>query len=44
MLASANKEEELIPWASIIVKDAFHPHVELDIRPATNRLMCPTEE
>lgn len=44
MFARANSLDEHRPWASIMVRDAFHPQEEDDIRPADSRLICPTEE
>lgn len=44
MFARANSDEEHRPWASIMVREAFHPQEEFDMSPAIRRLMCPTDE
>ena len=44
ILARENRAEEHSPWAIIIVREALHPHLVLDIVPATNSPMCPTLE
>jgi hypothetical protein len=44
MLAKENMAEEHSPCAIIIVREADHPHVELDIVPAIRSPIWPTDE
>lgn len=43
-LASANRAEDERPWATIIIIEPSQPQIELVIKPAVNKPICPTEE
>ena len=44
IFAIANKADEHSPCAIIMVREASHPHIVLDIKPAIIRAICPTDE